>query len=184
VRPQEPAPERPDRRAGLSGVSDPADLENRLRRLEDESAIKRLVMSYGPAADSGQSGLAADLWLEDGVYDWDANGEPHRGSASVDAMLQGNRHKQLMSEGVAHFGGPLLLEVEGDNAIAINYSLVMRREDTRFYLWRVSAVRWDLERSGSSWRVRRRTNRLLDETGTGRHLFGTALEALYPEANL
>jgi hypothetical protein len=165
-------------------VSDSADLENRLRRLEDESAITRVVMSYGPAADSGQSSLAADLWLEDGVYDWDANGEPHHGSASVDAMLQGDRHKQLMSEGVAHFSGPLLLEVDGDTATAINYSLVMRKEDERFYLWRVSAVRWDLERSGSTWRVRRRTNRLLDETGTGRHLFGSALESLYPEGKL
>jgi hypothetical protein len=164
-------------------VSDPADVEDRLRRLEDESAIKRVVMSYGPAADSGQSRLAADLWLEDGVYDWDANGEPHRGSDSVDAMLQGDRHKQLMSEGVAHFGGPLLLEVDGDCASAINYSLIMRRENTRFYLWRVSAVRWDLERTGSMWRVRRRTNRLLDETGVGSRLFGSALESLFPEGN-
>src|SRR5208283_3327746 len=131
-------------------MSAPSDLENRLRRLEDESAIQRVLMSYGPAADSGQSSFAADLWLEDGEYDWDANGEPHRGSASVDAMLQGDRHKQLMSEGVAHFGGPPLLEVDGDNATAINYSLVMRRDDKRFYLWRVSAVRWDLERSGST----------------------------------
>ncbi len=164
-------------------MPDPSDLETRLRRLEDESAIRRVLMSYGPAADSGRSSFAADLWLEDGEYDWDANGEAHRGSASVDAMLQGARHKQLMSEGVAHFGGPLLLEVDGDNATAINYSLVMRREDTQFYLWRVSAVRWDLERSGSTWRVRTRTNRLLDETGAGRHLFGSALESLYPEDN-
>jgi len=164
-------------------MSAPSDLENRLRRLEDESAIQRVLMSYGPAADSGQSSFAADLWLEDGEYDWDANGEPHRGSASVDAMLQGDRHKQLMSEGVAHFGGPPLLEVDGDNATAINYSLIMRRDDKRFYLWRVSAVRWDLERSGSTWRVRRRTNRLLDETGAGRQLFGSALESLDPEGN-
>ena len=162
-------------------MSDAADVETRLRRLEDESAITRVLMSYGPAADSGLSRFAADLWLEDGEYDWDANGQPHRGSASVDSMLQGDRHQQLMSEGVAHFGGPPLLEVEGDRATALNYSLIMRREDRRFYLWRVSAVRWDLERSGSTWRVRRRTNRLLDETGVGRELFGTALHAVFPE---
>jgi hypothetical protein len=164
-------------------VSAPSDLKKRLRRLEDESAILRVLMSYGPAADSGQSSFAADPWLEDGEYDWHANGEPHRGSASVGAMLKGARHKQLMSEGVARFGGPPLLEVDGDNATAINYSLIMRREDKRFYLWRVSAVRWDLERSGSTWRVRRRTNRLLDETGAGRQLFGSALRSLYPEGD-
>jgi len=151
--------------------------------LEDESAITRVIMSYGPAADSGQSRLAADLWFEDGEYDWDANGKPHHGSASVGAMLQGDRHTQLMSEGVAHFGGPLLLEIDGDIATVINYSLVMRRDEDRFYLWRVSAVRWDLERSGATWRVRRRTNRLLDETGAGSQLFGSALESLYPEGD-
>jgi hypothetical protein len=163
-----------------TGVSDPADLDVRLRRLEDESAIQRLVMSYGPAADAGESSFAAGLWLEDGEYDWDANGEPHRGSGAVDTMLQTGGHRQLMSEGVAHFGGPLLVEVDGDRATAVNYSLIMRRDEQRFYLWRVSAVRWDLERFGSTWRVRRRTNRLLDETGAGRELFGTALHELYP----
>jgi hypothetical protein len=164
----------------LTGAADPTDLDFRLRRLEDESAIQRLLMSYGPAADSGQSTFAAGLWLEDGEYDWDANGEPHRGSKAVDSMLQTNGHRQLMAEGVAHFGGPLLVEVDGDRATAVTYSLIMRRDGQRFYLWRVSAVRWDLERSGSTWRVRRRTNRLLDETGAGRELFGNALHELFP----
>ena len=164
-------------------MPDPADLEHRLRRLEDESAIQRVVMSYGPAADSGSSSLAADLWLADGEYDWDPNRDPLRGAASVDAMLQGDAHRALLSEGVAHFSGPLLMDVDGDAAIAVNYTLVMRREDQRFYVWRVSAVRWDLERSGSEWRVRRRTNRLLDETGAGRQLFGTALQTVFPEGS-
>jgi hypothetical protein len=162
-------------------MPDLLDVEARLSRLEDEAAIQRLLLSYGPAADAGQSGFAAGLWLEEGDYDWDANGEPHRGSASVDSMLQSDGHRQLMSEGVAHFGGPPLIEVDGDRATAINYSLVMRREGQRFYLWRVSAVQWDVERLASTWRVRRRTNRLLDESGAGHELFGTALETLFPE---
>ena len=56
---------------------------------------------------------------------------------------------------------------------------MMRRENDRFYLWRVSAVRWDLERAGSSWRVRRRANRLLDESGGGRHLFRDSLSEIF-----
>ncbi len=163
-----------------TNVFDPTELDARIRRLEDESAIQRLVMSYGPAADAGQSSFAAGLWLQDGEYDWDADGRPHRGSAAVDSMLQNDAHRHLMSEGVAHFGGPLLVEVDGDRATALNYSFVMRREEQRFYLWRVSAVRWDLERSDSTWRVRRRTNRLLDETGAGRGLFRTALDEIFP----
>ena len=165
----------------MESTSDTADLDGRLRRLEDESAIQRLIMSYGPAADAGMATFAGDLWSEDGAYDWDADGEPHRGSAAVEAMLQTDAHQRLIGQGVAHFAGPLLIEVDGDRAIAVNYSLIMRRKDGKFFLWRVSAVRWDLERSRSTWRVHRRTNRLLDETGAGRELFGHTLGELYED---
>jgi hypothetical protein len=151
------------------------ELRERLRRVEDELEIRRLVNSYGPAADAGLTSFAASVWLEDGVYDWDAGGEPHVGSAAVDEMLQGENHKRLIAHGVAHFAGPLLVDLDGDRATALNYSLIMRREENRFYLWRVSAARWDLERAGTTWRVRRRTNRLMDETGVGRRLFGDTL---------
>ncbi len=59
------------------------ELQTRVRRLEDEAAITRLIMSYGPAADVGLTSFAGQLWLEDGVYDWDAEGEPHLGSAEL-----------------------------------------------------------------------------------------------------
>jgi len=88
------------------------ELLARVRRLEDESAITRLIMSYGPAADSGLTSSAARLWLDDGKYDWDADGEPHRGSAAVDAMLQGDGHQGLIARGVAHFAGPPLIDIE------------------------------------------------------------------------
>jgi len=157
------------------------DLCERVRRLEDESEITQLIMSYGPAADAGLSSFAASLWLEDGVYDWDAHGEPHAGRTAVDEMLKSESHHGLIAQGVAHFAGPLLVEVDADRATALNYSLIMRREDDRFFLWRVSAVRWDVERAGSSWRVRQRTNRLLDASGGGRQLFTETLKDLFGE---
>ena len=153
----------------------------RVGRLEDEAAIRRLIMSYGPAADAGMTSFAAALWLDDGVYDWDANGTPYEGSAAVDEVLRAEQHQGLTAIGVAHFAGPILVELDGDRATALNYSLIMRREEGRFYLWRVSAVRWDVERAGATWRVRRRTNRLLDETGGGRKLFEGSLRELFAE---
>jgi SnoaL-like domain len=159
-----------------------AEIRARLRRLEDQSEIHRLIMSYGPAADAGLTSFAGQLWASDGEYDWDANGTPHLGSAGVDAMLQSDGHQNLIAAGIGHFAGPLLIELDGDSATAVNYSLIMRRDDDRFYLWRVSAVRWDLIRTDSGWRVQRRTNRLLDETGAGRALFGNALTELFTGA--
>ena len=159
------------------------DLRGRVHRLEDESAITKLVMSYGPAADAGLTAFAGQLWLDDGEYDWDADGEPYQGGGAVDAMLQGDGHQGLIARGVAHFAGPLLIDVFGDRATALNYSLIMRREEDRHFLWRVSAVRWELERVGTRWRIRRRTNRLLDQTGAGRELFGKTLRELFDEAS-
>jgi hypothetical protein len=97
-------------------------------------------------------------------------------------MLRGEGHQGLIARGVTHFAGPPLIELEGDQATAITYSLIMRSEDDRYYLWRVSAVRWDLERVHSVWRVRRRTNRLLDASGGGRELFGATLRELFESA--
>lgn len=160
---------------------DHGELYARVRRLEDEADIRRLVLSYGPAADAGLTSFAASVWLQDGVYDWDADGPPYNGSSAVDEMLQDEGHQGLIAAGVAHFTGPLLIDLDGDRATALTYTLVMRRQDDRFYLWRVSAVRWDVERAGSSWRVRRRTNRLLDGSGGGRRLFGDTLPEMFGE---
>jgi hypothetical protein len=170
---------------GVALMDDDAleQLQARVRRLEDEAAITRLVMSYGPAADAGLTSFAAQLWMEDGVYDWDADGEPHVGGAAVDAMLRGEGHQGLIARGVAHFAGPLLIDLDGDRATVLNYSLIMRRErdEDRHFLWRVSAVRWDVERVGAHWRVRRRTNRLLDASGAGREMFGESLRERFGE---
>jgi hypothetical protein len=156
------------------------DLAARLRAVEDVLAVQRIVLSYGPAADAGLSRQAASLWLEDGVYDWDTSVEPLAGRAAVDGMLQGENHQGLIAEGVAHFAGAPVVEVDGDRATALTYSLVMRREEGRFYLWRVSANRWELERDGRAWRVRHRTNRVLDASGAGRELFAGSVPGFFP----
>jgi hypothetical protein len=157
------------------------ELSARLRRVEDELAIRKLILTYGPSADAGLAALAASVWLEDGQYDWDAGGAPFEGQAGVQTMLEGDVHQGLIGKGAAHFAGPALIDIDGDRATALTYSLVMRRDVDagRFYLWRVGAARWDLERDGATWRVRRRTNRLLDESGVGRMLFGDTLREMF-----
>jgi hypothetical protein len=156
------------------------DLEERVRRLEDERAIQRVVIGYGPAADAGLTEQAGALWLEDGLYDWDAGGEPHRGRAGVARMLRGEPHQGLIRDGVAHLAMPPLIELNGDEAVAVTYSLVFVRKEAGYDLWRLSSNRWDLEREKDAWRVRRRTNRQLSDTGGGRQLLADTLSTVFP----
>jgi hypothetical protein len=162
------------------------ELAARLCKVEDELAIRRLVLSYGPAADAGLTGLAASIWAEDGQYDWNAGQPPYESAAAVEEMLEGDLHQGLIRKGVAHFSGPLLIDLEGDRAIALNYSMVMRQDpdNGRYWLWRVSAVRWEVERDAGSWKLRCRTNRLMDATGAGRELFGESLRQLFPDGKV
>jgi SnoaL-like domain len=164
-------------------TSEIEELRESVRRLEDESAVTRLILSYGPAADGRLASFAGSLWLEDGVYDWDADGSPHEGSAGVEAMLQADQHRGLVEEGVAHFSGPPLIDLAGDRATVLTYSSIMRREGDRHYLWRVSAVCWNVERAEGRWRVRRRTNRLLDASSAGHLLFREAMQKLFDGAS-
>jgi hypothetical protein len=161
------------------------DLERRLQRVEDELAVRRAILSYGPAADAGLAEYAASVWLQDGTYDWDPGRAPLEGRAAVEAMLRGDAHRQLIETGVAHFAGPPLIDIVGDRATALTYSLVMRRdpEEQRSYLWRMSAAKWEFERAGETWRIRCRTHRLLDETGAGRELFQDSVPAMFSSSD-
>jgi hypothetical protein len=158
------------------------ELAARLRRVEDELAIQRVILSYGPAADAGETARAGALWADDGEYDWDTTNPPLRGPDAVAAMLSGQGHQGLIAAGVAHFAGPPLIELDGDRATALSYSFVLRRDgDQRVYVWRLGAARWEFVRVDGAWRIHRRVHRQLDETGVGRELFGDTLRAGFGE---
>ena len=159
-------------------------LEARLRAVEDELAIRRVILSYGPAADAGETQRAGRLWAAAGEYDWDTDRPALAGPDAVDAMLQGKGHQALIGEGVAHFAGPPLIELDGDRATALSYSFVLRRDadEQRIYVWRLGAARWEFVRVDGAWKIHRRTHRQLDETGAGRELFGDTLRGGFGEA--
>ncbi|MGI8755513.1 MAG: nuclear transport factor 2 family protein, partial [Acidimicrobiales bacterium] len=161
------------------------ELETRLRRVEDELAIRDVILSYGPAADTGRAEVAASAWSEDGTYDWDASAPPFGGRDDIAAMLRSDAHQHLLDTGVAHVAGPPLVELDGDHATALGYTMVMRRdpETRRFSLWRVSAARWELERRDGSWQVRRRTHRLLDGRLAAQEVFAERVTETAPEAH-
>ncbi len=94
-------------------MTDVDDIAARLRRLEDERDIARLIASYGPAVDAGDADAAARLWAPDGIYDVD--GWRMEGREQVHAMVQSSAHQKLVAKGCCHFLGPCVVTVSGDS---------------------------------------------------------------------
>lgn len=147
-----------------------ATLEQRLRRVEDELAISRLLASYGPLVDAGDGDAVAGLWAEDGEYDVD--GWLMRSQADVAAMVRSPAHQGLISGGAAHFLGPVRVDVDGEQAIAVCESIVVRHnDDGRGYrVWRAGANHVTLRRTADGWRIVKRITRALDGSTEARAL--------------
>lgn len=137
-----------------------ARLETRLRALEDERDITRLILSYGPLVDSGAPEEVAGLWEEDGVYDVDTL--HMEGRAEIAAMVRSPAHQGLIDGGCAHLSGPPHVTVDGDRAVAVCHSLLVVHGAEGFRVRRGTANRWELRRTPGGWRVTRRTSRVLD----------------------
>jgi ketosteroid isomerase-like protein len=145
-----------------------AALEERLRRLEDEHEISRLIASYGPLVDAGRDAEVAALWTDDGVYDVDELSM--EGREAVAAMVRSPEHQGLIGRGATHFLGPVHVRVDGDTAVAVGHSILLLHRDGRFVPVRSGANRWELRRTPDGWRTVRRTTRMLDGSDEARAL--------------
>lgn len=152
-------------------------LEDRLRLLEDEREITRLVASYGPLVDAGRDEVA-DLWTADGVYDVD---ELFMGDReAVLAMVRSPEHQGLLARGCAHFLGPVHVTVEGDRARAVCHSVLLVAHEGRNYPVRIGANLWHLVRTDDGWRAQHRVTRALTGSEEARALLAEGV--LGPDA--
>jgi hypothetical protein len=155
-------------------VSDTLEnLERRLKTLEDERDITRLIASYGPLVDSGNPDAVAALWAVDGDYD---TGDWKMSSRDdVAAMVRSEEHQGLIARGCCHFFGPPAVTVEGDRAVAICQSmLLVRRESRGFAVARAGVHLLRLHRNDGGWEIISRTARQLDGSGQAMDLIAAA----------
>ncbi|MCX6395260.1 MAG: nuclear transport factor 2 family protein [Propionibacteriales bacterium] len=158
-----------------------AALEIRLARIEDELAITRLMASYGPLVDAGDASAVAALWAVDGQYD--VEGWQMRSRADVDAMVRSEAHQHLINGGCSHFLGPAHIRIDGDEAIAVCESLLVRHRDGAFSVRRAGANQVRLRRSVADrtrWEIVHRTTRALTGSTEARDLLVGASEAARP----
>jgi SnoaL-like domain len=148
-------------------------LEGRVQVLEDHVAILRLIHSWGPAVDTGESNAAGALWDENGVLESDLS--RLEGPAAVRAMVASDGQRALIARGCAHVQTAPIVTVDGDRATVIAYSQVYLHAEDGHAVWRVSANQWDCARSAGTWRITRRINRVIDGGGQSHAVLTRAL---------
>jgi ketosteroid isomerase-like protein len=149
-------------------------MEERLERVEDHLTIQRLINSWGPAVDTGNSEAAAALFAEDGVLESDLS--YLIGPAAVAAMVLGEGHQALIRDGSAHVPATPVIRIEGDTATATGYTRVYRHTPDGYEVWRVSANRWEFRRTAQGWRVTRRTTQVVDGGPKAAEILTKAIE--------
>ena len=157
-------------------------LDERVRRAEDELAIRNVVVRYGLAIDIGDAEGTADTFTDDTEYDIGplstGDGTPvviHGRDGIINDLVLGEGHQRLLPN-CAHTIGPFMVRVEGDTAVAAGYSRIYHRDDMggdndRFTLFRIGLNQWHLTRDESgAWRVAHRSSRILGNEGAQDHL--------------
>ena len=148
-----------------------AQLQDRVRLLEDHLQITQLVAQYGPAVDSGSADATAALWTEEGVFDAVGAIEMH-GHDQIVGMVRSQGHQDLIRNGCGHVLTVPHVVVNEDEAEGRSYALNIRwdGESQRFWVARVSANTWRWVRTSDGWRIAHRVNANLDGTPEHRQL--------------
>ena len=171
-------------------ANDPQTLQQRIRAIEDRLEIYNLIASHPPSADTGDAGWAEAAYTEDGLFDRGPGLSGAAGNKALGALLQSDGHQAAIAGGLAHFTGLPYVTIDGDEATVISYLQILTPKKSGeavevpnhgasrgYHIHRVVTNRWELVRSKSEWRIKRRTLRLVDGTPPSRELLRGALEA-------
>lgn len=151
------------------------ELEQRLRAVEDRLSIYNLISAYGPAVDSCSIESNARLWAEDSVYEVGGLGE-YVGHQGLREMIEGPFHQDVTRSGSGHVLSLPHVHLDGDRAVATNYAKLFAHRSGTFTLVRLVVSRWELERQDGDWKIKRRTNVLLDGSPEGKALLARTPE--------
>lgn len=165
-------------------------LEHRLRAIEDRLEIYNLIASHPPSADTGAQAYAEAVYIEDGVFDRGAELSSWSGNKSIGANLRSEGHRAAIAGGLAHFTGLPHVTINGDEAVVISYLQILTPKKSGepvevpnhgssrgYHIHRVVTNRWELVRTRSGWKIKRRSSRLVDGSEPSRDILRGALGA-------
>lgn len=139
------------------------ELEERVREVEDQLAIRDVFTHYGFAVDSADADATAALFSEDSVTTVDGGRFMLRGHDDIRAMVFGDEHQAIVP-GSSHAIGAQRVTVDGDEAVAVGYSHVDYSDEHGVRPIRRSANWWRLVRTENGWTIVERRTQLLGST--------------------
>src|SRR5258707_4866025 len=150
--------------------SDAAGLEARLKIVEDKLAIYELIASHPPSADTGSADYASSVYLEDGVFDRGPTLDGATGVENIAAFTLRPAHEQAIRDGLAHFAGLPLIDLDGDRAVVTSALMTIHldhegrsralpnhRPSQGYRNHRDLVNRWEVERRNRPWIIANRT---------------------------
>ena len=170
-------------------------LEQRVRAIEDRLEIYNLIAGHPPSADTGADYYAEAVYTEDGEFDRGANLTGAHGNKAIAAMLTSDGHRAAIKGGIAHFAGLPHIALNGDEAVVTSYLQILTPNRTGeaievpnhgasrgYHIHRVVTSRWDLVRQAGTWKIKRRTIRLVDGSEPSREILRGALQSYARQA--
>jgi hypothetical protein len=165
-------------------------LEERIRTIEDRLEIYNLIAGHPPSADTGADYYTEAVYTENGVFDRGANLPGAIGNKAIAAIVKTAAHQEAIAGGLAHFAGLPYIALDGDEAVVISYLQILTPNKSGeaievpnhgasrgYHIHRVVTSRWELERTSSGWKIKRRSIRLVDGSEPSREILRGALAA-------
>jgi len=163
-------------------------LEARLRAVEDRLEIYNLIAGHPPSADTGNAAYAEAVYAEDGVFDRGPGLAGAAGNKALGALLKSDAHQAAIAGGLAHFTGLPHTALDGDKAVVTSYLQILTPKKSGeavevpnhgasrgYHIHRLVTNRWELIRTASGWKIKRRVIRPVDGSDGSREILRQAL---------
>jgi hypothetical protein len=180
---------------GRGPAGEDCSLERRIRAIEDRLEIYNLIAGHPPSADTGADYYAEAVYAEDGEFDRGAGLSGGVGNKAIAAVLTSPAHQAAIAGGLAHFTGLPHVTIDGDDAVVISYLQILTPNKSGpaievpnhgasrgYHIHRVVTNRWELHRTASGWKIKRRSIRLVDGSEPSREILRGALASYAPQA--
>ena len=136
-----------------------AALEKRVQQLQDEKAIREVVIRYGEYLDARDYAAYASLFANDGV--WTGGFGSFTGPAAIQEMLEKNLGKPeqgFINKANFHLMTTVVVEVDGDTARARSrYTFFTASPDNRPTAALAGRYVDEFVRVNGTWKIKRRT---------------------------